>query len=662
MENLLYQLFIIALIATVVTLACNKIKVPPIVGFLITGALLGPSAISLVNDKEVVDILAEIGVVFLLFTIGMEISIGELIRLRKPVFFGGAVQVGVTIVLFWLLAELVWHDTTGADLFVGFLIALSSTAIVLKVMQEKNMMESPPGRISLAILIFQDLIIVPMMLVIPLLAGKANAHPDMFTLFITIVKTVVLLAGVFILARKLIPFLLRFIVGTRSREVFLISIIGTCLGTAVLTQALGLSLSLGAFLAGLVVAESEYSHSALEGVLPFKEVFTSIFFISVGMLLDVRFFASHFGELIGITLVVVILKALIAGASTRLMGYPLRAAIVVGLALCQVGEFSFVLAKSGLDYNLLSPAHYQTFLAASILTMLATPFLISGAPALASRMVTARGGGAGTAGSQEEHETKEKLSGHIIILGFGVVGKFLARAAKMAGIPYIILEMNPDTVRQYAAKGEPIHYGDAVHRDVLLSLGVKTARVLAAVIPDPAAVRAVTEMARHANPGLYIVVRTRFLGEVASLKKLGASDVIPEEYETAVEIFTRVLSRYLVPKSEMEAFTREVRAENYEMLRSVEAPSETLRHLADHISDVAVTALNVEEGAPLAGKTLHEVDLRKKTGATVVAIRRDGEIITSPGGAFCFQCGDTAYLFAAPDAAESAESYFLAVQ
>ncbi len=656
MEEILREFVIIALLSTVVIFACQKIKIPPIVGFLLTGALFGPSSLGLVKAIHAVDVLAEVGVVFLLFSIGMELSVSELIRLKKPVFLGGTAQVFLTIGAFWMLAE--WAgETWRSSLFIGFLIALSSTAIVLKIMQQKALIESPAGRISLSILIYQDLIIVPMMLAVPLLAGATQA--DTGSMLFTAGRSLCIIAAIFLLARKGVPWILKKVVGAKSRELFLISVLGICLGTAYATSLLGLSLSLGAFMAGLVVAESEYSHSALEGILPFRDVFTSVFFISVGMLLDTSFFMTHLGEVAIITTLVLLVKAAIAGGDALIMGYPIRPAIIVGMALCQVGEFSFVLAKTGLDYKLLTHDRYQLFLAASILTMAATPFLLNAAPSVADRMGRRK---IGAADSETEHEVaaEEILSDHIIIIGYGVGGKLLARAAKMAGIRYVILEMNPDTVRHYAAEGEPIFHGDATHPAMLNHLGLRSARVLAIVISDPTAVRGITEVARHMNHRIHILVRTRFLGEVGALKELGASDVIPEEFETSIEIFTRVLSRYLVPRGDIEQFIHEVRAENYDMLRRIELPGGTLGALQKQMPDLTVSVFTLEASAPLEGVTFQESNLRQKANITVVAVRRGGELFAHPGGDFRLLADDVVYVFSAPRDAAVAAPLFAA--
>ncbi len=659
MEELLREFFIIALLSTICTYACHKIKIPPIVGFLITGAVFGPSALGLVKNAESVVILSEIGVVFLLFSIGMELSVSELIRLRKPVLLGGSIQVVLTIVAFAAFALLYWPEQGfNRAVFMGFLIALSSTAIVLKILQQKAQIDTPSGKISLSILIYQDLVIIPMMLAIPLLAG-VNTPDFSMDLVITAVGYLGIVVIMFLLARRGVPWLLQRVISTNSREMFLIATIGICLGTAYFTEQLGLSISLGAFMAGLIVAESEYSHSAFEGILPFRDVFTSIFFISVGMLLDMDFFFEHLGLILVVTALVISVKGIIAGADAMIMGYPIRPAIIVGLSLCQVGEFSLVLAKVGLDSKLLSVDNYQLFLAASILTMTATPFLMNLAPSLAKRIDRLRAKKALT--DEDDLPTAaNQIKDHLIIIGYGVGGKLLARAARVAGIPFVILEMNPDTVRYHAARGEPIFYGDATHPAILTNLGLHRARVLCVMISDHIALRSITQVARHMSKNVHILVRTRFLGDVKSLQELGANSVIPEEFETAIEIFTRILSKYLVPRNAIEQFTAEVRAENYEMLRKNNVDGTTLGALQKQIPDMTVSVFEMETHAPLAGHSLQESNLRQKADLTVVAVQRETEFFTHPGGDFVLNPGDKVYVFASTEKASLAENLFLA--
>ena len=644
---LLSEILTVFSLSVAVIFVCHKVKVPAIVGFLITGVIAGPYGLGLVKAVHEVEILAEVGVVLLLFTIGLELSIGELVRLRRNVLLGGGSQVLLTILAFASLAFAL-GQTGPQAILAGFLAALSSTAIVLKLLQQRAEMDSVHGRVTLSILIFQDLVIVPMVLVVPFLAGGPEAGGLSF-LWPTL-KGVGMVALVFLLARKAVPALLHRIVQTRSRELFLISTLALCLATAFLTSSIGLSLSLGAFLAGLIISESEYSLSALEGILPFRDVFTSLFFVSVGMLLDVNYLVANLPPVAGATVAVLALKALMAGMAAYLLGYPVRPAVMVALCLCQVGEFSFVLAKVGVAHGLMDAGNYQLFLAASILTMALTPPLMAISPRAAdwvrSLPVFLR---MPKRPFEREMETvcvgRDCITDHLIIVGFGVGGRHLARAAKSFGVAYRVVEMNPDTVRQSAAEGEPIMYGDASQSAEIDHVGSDRARVLAVVVADPASIRRITDAARKLNPSLHIIARTRYLSELEPLIELGASDVIPEEFETSVEIFTRVMMRYLVPRADIERFTEEVRSEGYEMLRKQEAHGEPFHALNRQFPDMDLSALTVEVGSILDGKTLTETDLRRTHGLTIVAVGRGDEVMANPDGTLRLMGGDVAYVF-----------------
>lgn len=636
---ILKELVIVFGLSIGVIIICHRLRIPPIIGFLITGLLAGPHGLGLIQATHEVEVLAEIGVILLLFVIGLELSFNELLRLRKPVFLGGVSQVLITIIVFDSLA-LFLGFSMGKAVFAGFLAALSSTAIVLKLLNERAELNAPHGRISLGILIFQDIIVVPMMLLVPLLAGESGNLS--LTLLLLAGKAILIVLILYVLAKKVLPWVLLLVVRTRSRELFLMTTLGLCFSIALLTSSFGLSLSLGAFLAGLLISESEYSLNALEGILPFRDVFTSLFFISIGMLLDTGYVIDHIGLVALISVVILVVKSLIVTGSGLVLGYPLRTAAQTGLGMGQIGEFSFVLAGVGLSSGLIAANEYQLFLSAAILTMAVTPFLIVIAPKLASLLPW----GAGPLLFEEKVEQGfEGLKDHLIIVGFGVGGKHLARAAKMANIRYVVVEMNPDTVRNEKAKGEPIFYGDAAHNAVLEHAGVHGARILAVVISDPAAIRHITDSTHRLNPSLHIVVRTRFVSEIEPLKSLGAGEVVPEEFETSVEIFNRVLSAYLVPRRDIDRFTAEVRAEGYGLLRDTRETWKPTCDIGEVCSGFEVVALKVEHDAFLEGKTLKEAELRKIHGLNVVAVHRQGQMIRNPGAEFQLQAEDVVYVF-----------------
>jgi CPA2 family monovalent cation:H+ antiporter-2 len=631
---LLSNIVIIFGLSIAVLLLCYRLHIPAIVGYLLTGVMAGPHGLGLIGEAREVEILAEIGVVLLLFTIGIEFSLKSLVRIKRSALIGGPLQVIATVVaaslLSWKLG-LSWRES----IFMGFLISLSSTAIVLKLFQESATVDSPHGSTALGILIFQDIIIVPMILLTPLLAGSTGNLAE--SLLVLSAKGIGIILLVIIGARWVVPYLMYQIARTRSRELFLLSIVSLCLGIAWLTHHIGLSLALGAFLAGLILSESEYSGHALGNILPFRDVFTSFFFISIGMLLDVGFLLQRPGLIVVIALCVLSLKAIIAGSTAMLLGFPLRTTILVGLALSQIGEFSFILSRSGIEYGLLPATTYQVFLVVSVITMAATPFLLALGPHaadLALHLPLPRRLKAGLyfAPSITSTETKIYQKDHLIVVGFGLNGRNVARSAKAVGIPYVIIEMNPETVRAEKSKGEPIYFGDAIQEAVLTHARVKDARALVVVISDPTATRRIIEIARKLNPMLYIIARTRFVKEMKHLYELGANEVIPEEFETSVEIFTRVLGKYLIPRDEIEKFTTEVRADGYEMLRSLPKESASFSDLKIHLPDFEISTFRVNQESPLIGKALAQIQLRRKLGVTLLAIHRDSQIISDPGG------------------------------
>jgi CPA2 family monovalent cation:H+ antiporter-2 len=644
---ILKDILLIFGLAIAVLLVCHRLRVATIVGFLVTGILAGPHGFGLIGAQKQVEILAEIGVVLLLFTIGIEFSLANLIRIKRFVFAGGALQVVITILVTSGVFK-VLDSASGQAIFLGFLASLSSTAIVLKLLQEKAEVESPHGQITLAVLIFQDIAVVPMMLVIPFLAGTAAQSQGPVLLLVA--KGLAFLGLVLLGAKWLVPHLLYLIARTRSRELFLLSSLVICFAVASLSFALGLSLALGAFMAGLIVSETQFSQETLGNIIPFRDVFTSLFFVSIGMFLDVKFLIHHPGAIVALAFAVMIVKSLLAGLVVLVLGFPLRTGIMAGLALCQVGEFSFILFMKGSEYGMLQGQFYQYFLDISVLTMGITPFAMALAPKLADGVLKRRLPTRLKSGFSRVRQIKrkERMRDHLIIVGFGFNGRNLARAAKLSGVPYVIIEMNPRTVKKEREKGEPIYYGDASQTAVLEHADTKEARVLVVVISDPIAVRRITAAARRENPRLFIVARTRFVTEMKELYELGADEVIPEEFETSIEIFSRVLAKYLVPRDEIEKMITEARADGYRMFRTLSEASTSFSDMKLHLPDVDISTVRLEAGSDFVGKTLGQIGLRKKHGVTVLAIRRLERILSDPDADTVLQSGDLLIILGTP--------------
>ena len=655
---LLNDIVIIFGLSIAVLFIFHLIRVPAIVGFLLTGILAGPHGLGLIKGVHEVEVLAEIGVVLLLFAIGLEFSLKRMSQIKRSILLGGSLQVLLTIVAVFFIAIKIGL-ISGESIFMGFLIALSSTAIVLKLIQERAEIDSPHGQATLGILLFQDVVIVPMMLFTPLLAGATGNFGESLTILVAKGTGIVLLVAVG--ARWIVPQALYQITRTRSRELFLLSIFMICLAVVWLTASIGLSLALGAFLAGLIISQSEYSHHALGNVLPFRDVFMSFFFVSIGMLLDLDFLFQQPGLILLIVLSLLVLKASIACFVAFLLGFPLRTAILVGLALCQVGEFSFILSKTGVEHGLLAGNTYQLFLTVSVLTMAATPFIIALAPRIADGTLRLPLPGILRSGLYPVHGIhRARKKDHLIIIGFGVNGRNVARAARISGIPYTILEMDPDIVRAEQAKGEPIYYGDATYEAVFQHADIKDARIVVIAISDPAATRRITAIARRLNSKIHIIVRTRYLQEMKPLYELGADDVIPEEFETSVEIFTRVLVKYLIPRDEIESFIAVVRSDGYEMLRSLSKEPASFPGLKLHLPDVEVVTLRVFKRAPAVGKTLAQIGLRREYGVTLLAVRRNrnSQMLSNPDGDMHLCAGDLLVVIGPPDKIAGAMGLF----
>jgi CPA2 family monovalent cation:H+ antiporter-2 len=651
----LRDLVILVAVAIPVVILAQRLRVPTVVGFLLTGIAIGPHALGLVGQTDSVTALAEVGVVLLLFAIGLELSLSRIVRMGKWVIRGGALQMLATIAVVAAVA-LAGGTPVRLSFFFGALFALSSTAIVLKVYTDRGELDTPHGRIAVAILLFQDLCVVPLVLVTPLLAGTApSIGGAVRTIALSIAVVGVLVVG----GRFAVPRALRRIAELRNREIFTLSVVFIGLGAAYVTSAFGMSLALGAFLAGLIISESDYGLQAMSDVLPFRDTFSGIFFISVGMLLDVRYAIEHFALVLSVALAVMLVKAVIVVLVVRALKRSLRVGVMSGLGLAQVGEFSFVLAGSGVALGLLNAQQYQLFLGASVLTMLAAPFA-SGAADRVAEWATRVARQPQMMLPTQEMQVVRALRDHVIIVGYGLNGRNLARALASAGIPYVILEQNGQIVRRARLEREPILFGDGTRSEVLEKVGIEHARVLVYAIGAPAEERRGVAVARHLSAGVRIVVRTRYVSEIEELRRLGADEVVPEELETSIEIFARVLRRYGVAVNRIRRLVDEVRDDHYGLLLTRER-SVTSR-IGDALSSlgerVRLETMVVADGAAAANQSPASMELRKTTGATVIAVDRAGAVTFSPGPTATFEVGDEVLLVGDTDALEKARELF----
>jgi CPA2 family monovalent cation:H+ antiporter-2 len=641
----LRDLAVVLAIATVVALVFSRLRLSVVAAFLVAGMILGPTGAGFVSEPGVVKSLAEIGVVLLLFTVGLEISLSDLGKMRREVLWAGGMQVSSTV-LITLLVLMLWGLPVPEAMFIGFVVSLSSTAIVLKALADRMEIDTNHGRAAIGILIFQDLAVIAMMLLIPSLRQWETANP--VTVFLTLAKAGLGVAALLVLAHFLIPRLLKEVIRLNSRDILALTVLMLVMGTAFLAHRWGLSLGLGAFLAGLVISESDYVHEIAAQVMPFRDVFTGVFFISVGMLLDLPFLARNLLLILPMVATVALMKVFSAGMALRALAHHWRLVVIASVSLMQIGEFSFLLMSEGYRIGLIGTVQYQFLLAIAILTMVATPFVIDAGPGIAwgwERWMT----GASPLPENEERRTVRKhgLENHVIIAGFGMSGKNLARVLRATRVPYIVVDVNDAQVREGRAAGEPMFYGDVNRPEILDRLGVDLARIMVLAISDPMATRRAVVVARRSNPNLFILVRTRYVADVDDLIALGANAVIPEEFETSVGIFSRVLAEYHVPDHVISQQEEILRSGTYRILRE-SGPvrsEEVLNGFEEFLRRKVIEIFYVAPSSDWKGKAVRELPVGVDVGIVLLAILRGDRAIVQPEQGEILEAGDKLVLF-----------------
>ncbi|TAN60294.1 hypothetical protein EPN18_08890 [bacterium] len=634
MENipLLKSIVLLMAVSVPMSILLTRAGIPTVIGFLLTGIIIGPSGFGVVSGSATIDTLARVGMVLLLFTIGLEFSLSKMLNIRREGIIGGGLQVAVTVAIVTVAANAGGLPFKTA-LLIGFIIAPSSTAIVLKMFMDRGEVSGPQGNLSVAILLFQDICVVLMVMLVQMLGdGHGVASGGVI---LGLAYPLAAFAGMVVAIAYVIPKIFNQVVRLRSREIFVLTTVLVCLGSAWLASLFGLSLEVGAFIAGLAISESEYSSQIVADVVPFRDTFASLFFISIGMLLDAHFFAGHIPAVLIATTAILCVKTLAIVAVGQVLKYPLRLSIAVGLILSQIGEFSFILMKMGRSYAMLGDGLYQTLLATTILSMAATPFIFKSSSRLAF----------GTAHlfkktGRKTEDKKAPYANHVIIIGFGLNGRNLASVLKKTGIHHVVVDINIESIKKAKAGGHKALYGDAAHPEILKNLGISAAKMLVVAISDPVSTRRIVKASREINPAVSIIVRTRYIKEVEELYRLGASQVIPEEFETSVEIFARVLKDYRVPGNIIQNQIDLIRQEGYSMLRNPSITGEHLQKLTSILEASLMDTFYVDAASPIAHRTIAETNLRKLTGASIIAVVRHGSAKTNPAPDFIITPGD----------------------
>ncbi len=652
---LLDELTVIAGLGVIVTVILARLRLPAVAGLLLAGALLGPHGLGLVRSRDAIETLAELGVVMLLFTIGLEFSLERLKHIFRQVAVGGLLQVGLTIAA-TAVAAVVLGESASRGLFFGFVMALSSTAIVLRALTERRETDAPHGRFIVGTLIFQDLCVVPMVLIVPMLGQSGTSSSGVaIAIAVALAKAAAVVALVIIVARLVVPKALGWVDASRSREVFLLAVLALCMGTAWLTSLAGLSLALGAFLGGMVVADTEYGHRAMGEIMPLRDAFVSVFFVSLGMMFDARI-AVEQPLTVGLVLTgFVVFKGVFATLAALAMRFPARVAWLAGVGLAQFGEFGFVLVRLGQKSGLVTAASMDPWLTAGVLSMFLTPLLARMAPHFTAgekllgpleRLLGAR--------SIDEADTSEEVkSGHVIIVGYGVAGRIVAKSLAATETSYIVLELNADTVRAARERGEPVYYGDATSIEALGHAHLESARALVLLMNDAQAVKRIVDTVRRVASHVPILLRARYLAERAALLDLGARDVVAEEVEGGVEIMARLLRWLEAPRNVIDEQVREVRSTTQRSERTNTLPRRALSEMAG-LSELKIESLLIRPGMAAAGQSLISLELRKRTGALIVAVRRGDSLLDDPDPAAPLEPGDVAYLVGRKEAVKAA--------
>jgi CPA2 family monovalent cation:H+ antiporter-2 len=651
---ILRDLVLLVAVAIPTVALAQRLRIPGLIGFLATGMVIGPNALALVRNPDSVATLAEIGVVLLVFAIGLEMSLAQMIRMGRAIVQGSTLQMVATIAGVAIVAILL-GQTLGSGLVWGGMIALTSSAVMLKVYADLGGLDGPAARIAIPVSLFQDLWVIPLVLMVEVLGGEpASFGASLVDITVSIVVISVLVFG----GRLVIPRVLAQLARLQSRELFTLSIMFLGVGAAYVTQSFGLSLATGAFLAGLVISESDYGAQALSDVVPFRDAFGGLFFVAVGMLLDIRFVLAHPVWVFGLGLGVVLLKGLTGTLAVVSLRRPVGISVAAGLALTPIGEFSFILASMARAAGLLGADAYQLFLATSMVTIVMSPVLTAWGTDI----------GNGLAGLLGRHETAEDVdeaatviheSGHVIVVGYGLNGRSLARVLDAAGIPYVVIEQNGNAVELARLDLQPIMFGDATRIEVLRQAGIERARCLVFAISSPADEARGVTIARRLNPTLHIVVRTRYVRSMADLTAAGADEVVPEEFETSLAIFSRVLRHYNIPSNTIEREVQAARAELYGMLPADEVGAlqlDTLAHLGVHH---AIAIVEVETGCPAVGEHPTTLNIRRDTGATVITVVRAGQAHYTPDADFRFAPGDSVVLVGDDESLDKARALFV---
>jgi CPA2 family monovalent cation:H+ antiporter-2 len=627
------DIVIIVVAALIGALLAQKLRQPLILGYIFAGVVVGPYTGGItVGDIHEIELLAEIGVALLLFALGLEFSLSELKPVRNIALFGTPVQILLTIGIGFLIGKyLGW--STASSLWLGALISLSSTMVTLKTLMSGGLIGTLSSRVMIGMLIIQDLAVIPMMIILPQLSDPASGLP---LLAVAVVKSVIFLVLMLYLGKKILPWLLAYVAGWNSRELFILSITAIGLGIGYATYLFGLSFAFGAFVAGMVLSESDYGHQALSDIVPLRDIFGLLFFTSVGMLLDPVFLIENWSKILLLVLIIGVLKGSIFSALSVAFGYVNIIPIAVGLGLFQIGEFAFVLARVGLETKSIDQSIYSLVLSVSVISMVLTPFVSSMAPhlyKLKKRLFKYEP-------LQTENIPDQGLKDHVVIAGGGRVGQHIAHVLTQLNLPFVIIELNHQRMTECKNAGYPVIFGD-MSQDIVLDVSkVETARLLLITIPSVVTSQAIVKQAHFINPALHIIARAEGVDQSQALYESGVYMAVLPEMEAGLEIARQALIHLEIPEAVIQEYTDAVRRKLYAPIYQSNHDHQIIAKLDNIKNMLEISWITITQESPLTGRSVKEAQVRTRTGASVVGVIHNGAFHSNPKADYSFQEGD----------------------
>lgn len=646
------DIIIIIVVGLAAGLLFNMIKLPPIIGYIIAGIIIGPFTGGItVSDVARVELLAEIGVALLLFSIGLDLSFKELRDVKGIAIIGTTVQITLCIILGYAIGCFMGLPV-NVSIVLGMVISLSSTMVVLKVLMSRGLIGTLSSKVMIGILIAQDLAAIPLMIVIPKLNDISHNIPGMGLI---ILKAAVVLAAIILIGVRLIPFILKYVALLNSRELFLITITAIGLGIGYLTHIFGLSLAFGAFVAGMVISESDYSHQALNDIIPLRDVFGLIFFTSIGMLLDPKVISANIGIISVLVLVVIAGKFTIFSSLAYIFKYRNIVPLALGLGLAQIGEFSFVLARTGEQSNVISREFYSLILAVSVITMILSPFLsMLSAPIYSLKKRWFK---------HEQVQTinmpEEGLSGHVLIAGGGRVGSQIASVLNRLGFPFIIVEQDFRRFEKSREQGFPVIYGDAGQETVLSAAGIHKAKLVIISAPSMITAREILSIVNAHNPGIEIIVRANDMEQINELRRLNVTEIVQPEFEASLEMLRQTLLHLDFRIPAIQNLIDDIKRETYSTGSTSAVNSFIMKSIKDTPFLIETGWYEIKSGIMIEGKSIKELEIRQKSGVSVVGLMRGETFIPNPEPDLVFSSGDMVAIIGTNEKRNLFEKIFL---